>query len=215
MTAASFPSPLAQLAAGLAAPEPLLGRDPRGGRQAAVLALVGDATTDPYLVFIEKLATLRFHAGQMAFPGGGMEPTDMDAVAAALREAEEEAGIDPTGIDVLGVLPPAYVLASEFDVTAVVAWWRSPHHLHAADPNEVEAVHRIRVADLVAPANRSTSVHPWGFRGPAFTIGDLYIWGFTGQLVAGLLDLAGWAEPWDEQRESQIPPRFLHGRKAP
>lgn len=209
------PAALSRLTQGLAAPEPLAGRDPRGGRQAAVLALVGDVDVDPYLVFIEKLATLRFHAGQMAFPGGRVEPEDANPVAAALREAEEEAGIDPNGIEVLGILPPAYILASDFDVTAVVSWWRRPHRLHAADPNEVEAVHRVRVADLVSPENRSTSVHPWGFRGPAFTIGDLYIWGFTGQLVAGLLDIAGWSVPWDTGLETEIPPRFLHGRKAP
>lgn len=211
----TLPASLARLATGLVAPEPLSGRDPRGARKAAVLALIGDAATDPYMVFIEKLATLRFHAGQIAFPGGRMEPDDPDDIAAALREAKEEAGLDPHGVAVLGVLPPAYILASDFDVTTVVGWWQTPHRLWAADPTEVEAVHRIRIADLVAPANRTTSVHPWGFRGPAFTIGDLYIWGFTGQLVAGLLDIAGWSVPWDAGVESEIPGRFLHGRKAP
>ncbi|WP_028708909.1 NUDIX hydrolase [Propionicicella superfundia] len=187
----------------------LPGRPPQAGRDAGVLALVGEAETDPFLVFIEKLPTLRFHPGQIAFPGGRMEATDPDVIATAVREAEEETGVDPAGVDVFGTLPPAYLFASDWDVTTAVAWWRSPGALHPADATEIAAVHTVRVADLADPDNRSSFRHPAGFRGPAFTIGDLYIWGFTGGLVSRLLDLAGWSRSWDVNRETPIPDRFL------
>ncbi len=67
---------------------------------------------------------MRTHAGQIAFPGGAADPGDVDLADTALREAEEETGVDRSGIEVLGMLPPAHVEVSGFDVTAVVAWWR-------------------------------------------------------------------------------------------
>ena len=60
------------------------------------------------------------------FPGGAADADDHDLADTALREAAEETGVDRSGIDVLGVLPPAYVEVSGFDVTAVIAWWRGP-----------------------------------------------------------------------------------------
>ncbi|QLQ14771.1 MAG: CoA pyrophosphatase [Micropruina sp.] len=138
---------------------------------------------------------------------------DPDAVFAALREAEEEVGVEPATVTVLGVLPPAQVRATGFDVTGVVGWWREPVALRPVDVGEVAAVHQLPVAALVDPANRLTWEHPSGFSGPGFVIGDLFIWGFTAHLLDGLLDLAGWAEPWDAARTSSIPRRFLHGRR--
>jgi 8-oxo-dGTP pyrophosphatase MutT (NUDIX family) len=174
-----------------------------------VLALIGGAETDPFLVFVEKLATLRYHGGQIAFPGGRMEPEDPDVVSTAVREAREEVGVDPGSLQVFGTLPPAYLFASDWDVTTAVAWWERPMLLQPVDDTEIAEVHQVRVADLVDPRNRSTSLHPMGFRGPAFTVDELYIWGFTAGLVSRLLDLAGWAMPWDDGRESTIPERFL------
>lgn len=206
----SLPESLQTLAASLRTdPQPIPGHTPHAVRSAGVLAVVGDAATDPFLVFVEKLPTLRFHPGQIAFPGGRMEDSDPDIVAAAVREAREETGIEPASVSVFGTLPPSYLFASDWDVTTAVAWWQRPSELHPADADEIAAVHRVRVADLTAPENRSTSRHPAGFRGPAFSIGELYIWGFTGGLVDSLLDLAGWARPWDRARETAIPDRFL------
>nr|WP_300143449.1 CoA pyrophosphatase [Propionicimonas sp.] len=164
------------------------------------------------LVLVEKRADLRSHAGQIAFPGGGIESVDVDPVAAALREAQEEVGVDPLSVEVLGVLPAAHIPRSGFDVTSVVGWWQEPARLVPVDVSEIAAVHQVPVAQLLDPANRSTWVHPGGFSGPAFVLGDLYVWGFTAYLLDGLFDLLGWTVPWDTSLTSQIPPRFLSER---
>ena len=66
---------------------------------------------------------------------------------------------------------------------------------------------------LVDAASRWMAVHPSGYTGPAFVVGDLFIWGFTAHLLDGLLDLAGWTQVWDRDRTAEIPARFLHGRR--
>jgi 8-oxo-dGTP pyrophosphatase MutT (NUDIX family) len=187
-------------------------RPPRGKRSAAVLILLGPGADGYELVLIEKRADLRSHAGQVAFPGGSLEPGETDPVAAALREAAEEVGVVASDVEVLGVLPAAHIPRSGFDVTSVVGWWQAPVALLPVDLGEVAAVHQVAVARLLDPANRSTWVHPGGFSGPAFVLDDLYVWGFTAYLLDGLFDLLEWTLPWDSTRTTSIPPRFLSER---
>ena len=187
-------------------------RPPGGGRPAAVLILLSQPADDYEIVFVEKSAELRNHAGQIAFPGGTMEPDETDPVVAALREAEEEAGISPSSVEVLGALPQAHIRRSGFDVTSVVGWWREPRPLTSADPFEIQAVHSIAVPTLLDPANRLTWVLPSGYRGPAFVVDDLFIWGFTAYLLDGMFDLLGWTQPWDDSVTAEIPPRFFSER---
>lgn len=196
-------------------------RAPAGGRRAAVLILFHhDAEAAVHeegdlaglrLVLIEKSAALRSHAGQLAFPGGSLEAGE-DPIAAALREAHEEVGVRPASVEVMGVLPEAHVAASGFDVSSVVGWWPQPAPL-VPDTFEVAAVHRLPVARLVDPGHRVTWTHPAGFRGPAFAVDDLFVWGFTGHLLDGVLRLAGWEKEWDAARTADIPPRFLRARR--
>jgi 8-oxo-dGTP pyrophosphatase MutT (NUDIX family) len=174
---------------------------PADGRRAAVLVLFGeDPTHGPDVLLVERASTLRDHAGQVAFPGGGTDADDTDAVATALREAEEEAGVEPEGVVPLAVLPDLFVPPSGFIVTPVLAHWAQPVAVHAVDPRETAAVVRVPVAALTDPAHRIQVRHPSGFTGPAFVTAGLLVWGFTGGLLSALLDRGGWARPWDTTR---------------
>ncbi|MEV5442825.1 CoA pyrophosphatase [Streptomyces sp. NPDC052644] len=179
---------------------------PEGGRQAAVLILFGEGERGPELLLMERSGTLRSHAGQPSFPGGALDPEDGDPATlgplrAALREAEEETGLDPSGVQVFSVLPRLYIPVSGFVVTPVLGWWRQPSPVGAVDPAETARVFTVPVADLADPANRSTAVHPSGYKGPAFLVESALVWGFTAGLIDRLLHFAGWEEPWDRGRQ--------------
>ena len=175
-----------------------------GGRESSVLILIGDGDAGPDLLLIERAADMRSHPGQPAFPGGAQDPDDRDAVAVALREAQEETGLDPSGVEVFAALPQLFLPPSGFVVTPVLGWWRSPTPVHAAAPAEVAAVHRVPVAELVDPANRLRVRHPSGFVGPAFDVRGMLVWGFTGGLLDRVLALAGWERAWDPSRVEKI-----------
>ncbi len=145
---------------------------PDGGRPSAVLILFGDGPGGPDLLLVQRSRAIRRHAGQPAFPGGAIDPADGGAVAAALREAAEETGVDPAGVQVLGVLPELFISRSGFSVTPVLAWWRAPVPVAPGDPAEVTGVSRVPVAELADPANRLSIRLPSGQAGPAFRAGS-------------------------------------------
>lgn len=170
------------------------------GRHSAVLMLFGGDVqgTQQDLLLIERAHSMRSHAGQPAFPGGAVDDTDASAVAAALREATEETGLDVAGVDVFGTLPDLWVPVTNFVVTPVLAWWRNPSQVYAAAPEEVASVHRVPISEFVDPAHRCRVLHPSGFIGPGFRVRGLLVWGFTAGLIDGLLTRTGWAVPWDD-----------------
>ena len=201
---------------------------PTAPRTSAVLMLFGvldgrasDRAPDSQAVsrdldvlLLERASTLRTHPGQVAFPGGRLDPDDDGPVAAALREAVEETGLDPSGVEVLGTLETLPLAFSQNLVIPVVAWWRHPSAVRVVDVAESAAVFRAPVADLLDPANRGVTVirrdgQEW--RGPGFLVprfdelgerhGDHLVWGFTGMVLEGLFDRLGWTEPWDRERE--------------
>lgn len=177
----------------------------QGGRESAVLILLGEDAEGPEVLLIERAQALRSHAGQPAFPGGSVDPGDDGPVGAALREAAEETGLDPAGVEVLGSLPALFLPPSGFVVTPVLAWWRTPSPVSVRDPGEVAAVHRVPVAELLDPANRLRVQHPSGYVGPAFRVRGMLVWGFTAGLLDRLLRLAGWERPWDSSRVEPPP----------
>ncbi|SHJ22671.1 NUDIX domain-containing protein [Tessaracoccus bendigoensis DSM 12906] len=183
-------------------------RTPRGERAAAVLMLFTD-TPDPALTFVTRAETLRRHAGQIALPGGRVDPGDLGRADTALREANEEIGLLRSGVAIFGELPPLWVPASGYDVTTVLAAWDGHQRLHPVDPAETGAVHQYPVSQLASNEVRVTGRHPSGFRGPAFALGDQFIWGLTALLVDWVLELAGWRQPWDEDRIVDVPKRFM------
>jgi 8-oxo-dGTP pyrophosphatase MutT (NUDIX family) len=205
--AGDAPPWLRRLAAAAAVMEvPRVVRPPaHGGRRSAVLVLFGDGPDGPDLLYIQKNEGLRRHAGQPAFPGGKIEDRDDGPVAAALREAAEETGLDPAGVDVVGALPELFLAASQFRVVPVLAWWRVPSAVRPVDLHEVAAVERISVAALADPANRFMFRHWSGRSGPAFGINSMLIWGFTALITDRLLALGGWERPWDARRVRELP----------
>ena len=188
--------------------------DAASARPAAVLVLFGVLDSVPArsnghvprdldVLLLRRAATLGSHPGQIAFPGGRLEASDGGPVDAALREAAEETGVDPDGIEPLGLLPAVPLFVSNHLVTPVPAWWTRPSEVAAVDHRESVDVFRVPVGDLLDPANRGSTAHPYEggvHRAPAFTVDGRIIWGFTAIVLARMFDELGWSEPWDELR---------------
>ncbi|GAA3373727.1 CoA pyrophosphatase [Streptomyces sannanensis] len=177
-----------------------------GGRQSAVLVLFGEGERGPELLLMERASQLRSHGGQPAFPGGALDPGDGDPrttgpLRAALREAQEETGLDPRGVQIFAVLPRLFIPVSDFVVTPVLGWWRRPSPVGAVDPAETARVFTAPVVDLTDPANRATVVHPSGHQGPAFLVESALVWGFTAGVIDRILHFSGWERPWDRTRK--------------
>jgi 8-oxo-dGTP pyrophosphatase MutT (NUDIX family) len=91
-------------------------------RIAAVLLPLFEQDGQIFLAFIRRATTLRSHSGEIAFPGGSVDPGDTSIVMTALREAQEEIGLDPARVEVLGLLSPVFTVVSNFLITPVVAF---------------------------------------------------------------------------------------------
>ncbi|MFD7905603.1 NUDIX hydrolase [Kitasatospora sp. NPDC059722] len=174
-------------------------------RTAAVLMLFGDGGQGPDLLLIERARSLRSHAGQPSFPGGALDPEDGDPdgpgpIAAALREAWEETGLDPAGVQVFAALPALYIPVSRFVVTPVLGWWREESPVRPVDAGETGAVFRVTIAELADPANRVRLRHPSGHLGPAFAVAGRLVWGFTAGVIDRVLHHSGLERPWDPSR---------------
>ena len=209
-----------------------------GRRHSAVLVLVGPGGEGPEtrgsdegasdtgrskthepgaetVVLTERTSALRSHAGQVAFPGGAIDPEDDGPVHAAIREATEEVGLDPTGrddLDVLGTFPPVFVPASDSSVTPVLAWWPTPRPLAITSPAEVDRILTVPLSVLADPRYRFTVTHPDGRRGPGFEVEEAFVWGFTAHVLDRLLVLGGLARSWDDGVTRLLPPRVSGGR---
>lgn len=207
--------------------DPLLDRDPSTARAAAVLMLFGVldgrpadagnayAPADLDVLLVERSRRLGHHPGQIAFPGGGVDPTDASAEAAALREAREETGLDPRGVEVLGTMPEVGVPVSGYRVAPVLGWWTTTSPVAVVDRGESERVFRVPVSDLLDPDRRVTAVVDRGSHrhlSPAFLLdgdeeaGDAgVVWGFTGLLLDGMFEQLGWTVPWDASHRITAP----------
>jgi 8-oxo-dGTP pyrophosphatase MutT (NUDIX family) len=182
--------------------------DPTGVPASVLLALAPvDGADDLELVLVQRPHHLRHHAGQVGLPGGAVEPGDADGVAAALREAQEEVGLDPAEVRVLGSLDRTYLPVSDFDVLPVVGVWDGLAPL-TPSPDEVAGILRPTLRQLADPANHGTmpisailgeeALRARGFPdlpSPVFWVDGTLIWGFTAGLLVGFLDALGLHAP--------------------
>jgi 8-oxo-dGTP pyrophosphatase MutT (NUDIX family) len=175
-----------------------LWKPPPDARAAAVLVCFAEGTAGPEVLLTERSRELRSHAGQISFPGGASDPGDDDPIDTALREANEEVGLDRDSVAVFGTLPALWLVPSNFAVTPVLGYWHDRHELDRS-ADEVNRILHEPLERLLEPANRFTVVHSTGWRGPAFDVGTpIPLWGFTAMVLSGLFRLVGWEKPWDE-----------------
>jgi 8-oxo-dGTP pyrophosphatase MutT (NUDIX family) len=176
-------------------------------RDAAVLVLFsgppdasGGLPDDADLLVTVRASTLRHHAGQAAFPGGATDPGDEGPISTAFREAREETGIDTGRLHPLATLERMFIPPSGFHVVPVLAYSPDPGPVAVVDESETAIVARVPVRAFINPENRIMvyrEANPRRFAGPAFLLNEMLVWGFTGQVISAMLDVAGWAKPWN------------------
>ncbi len=144
------------------------------------------------VLLTQRTAHLRDHGGQISFPGGRVEVEDLSPIHTALRETEEEIGLDRERIEIIGFLPE-YRTGTGFRVTPVVALVRPPFEL-TPDPFEVAEVFEVPLAFLLDPGNHQR--HSLHYRGAlrhffAMPYGDYFIWGATAGMIRSLTERLG------------------------
>jgi len=161
-------------------------------REAAVLLGLFEQSGETYLAFIRRATTLRSHSGEIAFPGGSVDPTDTSPAMTALREAQEEIGLDPFRAEVLGILSPVFTVVSNFLITPVVAYLAQGPGTLQLQPSEVDELILLPLQGLADPAIVHTE--EWERGGLRRTVyfydyGPYRIWGATARILNELLDL--------------------------
>lgn len=181
-------------------------REPPGYRPASVLVPIHPRADDLDIVFIQRSDDLPHHAGQIAFPGGSREPEKEDALRCALREAEEEVGLSPARVEVLGAIEPCFT-PSGFAISPFVGRIEVEPSVLRPDPREIARIFTVPLGALVEPGAYRRALfgpdRPLEF----FVYGDDVIWGATARILRRVIELARGERlqpegpiPWDRIR---------------
>ena len=165
---------------------------PADAKISAVLALFYPADGKIYIVFIKRTEYPGVHSGQVSFPGGGWEKDDKDLVYTALREAEEEIGVDRNSVTAIGQLTELFIPPSNFLVTPVVGYIPKRPEF-TPDPDEVERILEIPLDELLDDSNireKEITIFPdLIVKVPCFYIDGYVIWGATAMILNELIDV--------------------------
>lgn len=163
-----------------------------GLRDAAVLIACRDGLGGPEVILTKRSSRLKHHPGQIAFPGGKVDPQDDGPVAAALREAHEEVGLPLDRVRLLGALP-AHETVTGFSVTPILGWITAPF-TPVAEAGEVEEVFAVPLAHVLNPAKFRVEARRWRGEMRRYYVvpyGPYYIWGATARMLRALADRVG------------------------
>ena len=160
-----------------------------GRTKAGVLVALYVAGAELYAVFTRRRHDLRSHAGEISFPGGRRDPGDESLLHTALRETEEEIGLPPDAVDILGALPPTPTIATNYGVYPFVGLIE-PGYAWTPSAWEVDEVLELRLSDLRAARTRRRLLHRGiPFRSDVYDISEqAVIWGATARIVGDLLE---------------------------
>ncbi len=160
----------------------------RGTTQSAVLVTIAERSGQPWSVFTRRPDDLRRHAGEISFPGGRVEETDASLVETALREAQEEIGLDPAGVTILGALQPTPTIATGYAIYPFVGaiandleWLPSPAEV-------AELIELPLRAVKAGYARRRLVRRGVPIRTDTYVVGDHLIWGATARILGDLFD---------------------------
>jgi len=168
----------------------LAGRTDRVLKPAAVLAAIVNRAPNPTIILTQRTAHLKKHAGQISFPGGGVEPQDAHHIATALRETEEEIGLAPKHVTLLGRLP-LYETSTAYGITPIVGWVEPPFDLKI-DAFEVDEVFEVPLEfalnrnNYVKETAMRDGVERWFYVLP---YENRYIWGATAGMLINFAEL--------------------------
>ena len=167
--------------------------DARGGTDAAVLLALYGWPDEPGLVFTERHSDMRRHAGEISFPGGRHDEADPDLTATALREANEEIGLSPGAVEVVGALPPVGTFVTSYKIHPFVGLIGN-ELAHVPNPAEVEEVLSFSLDELRGSyAMRRLTRRGIPIHTPSYSVGDHLIWGATARILGDLLERLSFA----------------------
>lgn len=164
---------------------------PHGHRRAAVLVPVFEAGGVPYLLLTRRTELVEHHKGQISFPGGRAEEDDADLLATALRETQEEIGLPPESVEILGRLNECMTVASGFAITPYVGLIPPPEAL-LPNPIEIDSLIAVPLAVFLDPTNLRAERVTYEGREREMIFYDYpphVIWGVTARIIKEMADL--------------------------